>query len=343
MAPDPTWYIQRSGYAHSLICISYRTYKIDYCSLFLSFHLWKLDKSLVDIFFFILWVKFIKVTIFWEKIYCENVFWKEFERYCYFSNSNHVRTTNYKQELITNTFIRYLYVCRSPSMYIKKNSILSIWSGSALFFSRVRRKFDWFIDYLLFYVPLKNFSLVWRRHHYRWRGIFYRATPAVTRGLGFSGLIRRIASFSRLLRLTRGCEGFIRTQILTGSVEIWKSLKFGIFILISIQNTFPQYIFFLSPGHAVTIRSFEFPRLLASYNSSKNYASLGHFLFFLCFASVQICETYPPGRGKNKQAIKNKVIFACCVDVKTTTWLFHLSTTEILNKEYKYEIIARLT
>jgi hypothetical protein len=32
------WYIQRSMYAHSLICISYRTYEIDHCSLFLSFH-----------------------------------------------------------------------------------------------------------------------------------------------------------------------------------------------------------------------------------------------------------------------------------------------------------------
>jgi hypothetical protein len=54
---------------------------------------------------------------------------------------------------------------------------------------------DWLINYLLFYVPLKNFSLIWRRHHYRWRAIFmpplgsqgvwasrdlYRATSAVT-------------------------------------------------------------------------------------------------------------------------------------------------------------------
>jgi hypothetical protein len=38
--------------------------------------------------------------------------------------------------------------------------------------------------------------------------------------------------------------------------------------------------------------------------------------FFLCFASVQICETYLPARGKNKQAFKNKVIFACC----SRTW-----------------------
>jgi hypothetical protein len=28
---------------------------------------------------------------------------------------------------------------------------------------------EWLIDYLLFYVPLKNFSLTWRRHQYRWR------------------------------------------------------------------------------------------------------------------------------------------------------------------------------
>jgi hypothetical protein len=35
------WYIQRSLYAHSLICTSYRTYEIEYCSLFLSFHRWK--------------------------------------------------------------------------------------------------------------------------------------------------------------------------------------------------------------------------------------------------------------------------------------------------------------
>jgi hypothetical protein len=63
------------------------------------------------------------------------------------------------------------------------------------------------IDWLLFYIPLKNFSLIWRRHHYRrraakfrpmlgaqglWAGRdLYRATPAVTWGLGFSGHIWR--------------------------------------------------------------------------------------------------------------------------------------------------------
>ena len=92
--------------------------------------------------------------------------------------------------------------------------------------------FDWLIDYLQFYVPLKNFSLIWRRHHCRWRAAkfrpmlgaqglwagrdLYRVTPTVTRGLGFSGLIRRTAPFSRLLRLTRGCGGSIITRIVTG-------------------------------------------------------------------------------------------------------------------------------
>jgi hypothetical protein len=90
---------------------------------------------------------------------------------------------------------------------------------------------NWLIDYLLFYVPLKNFSLMWRRHHYRWRAAkfmpmlgaqglwpgkdLYRATPAETRGLSFSGLIWRTAPFSRLLRHTRGCRGPILTRILT--------------------------------------------------------------------------------------------------------------------------------
>jgi hypothetical protein len=94
------------------------------------------------------------------------------------------------------------------------------------------RKWLRLIDYLRFYVPLKNFSLIWRRHHYRWRAAkfrpmlgaqrlwagrdLYRATPAVTWDLGFSGLIRRTAPFSRLLRHTRGCGGSILTRILTG-------------------------------------------------------------------------------------------------------------------------------
>jgi hypothetical protein len=42
----------------------------------------------------------------------------------------------------------------------------------------------------------------------------YRAIRDVTRGLGFSGLIRRTAPFCRLLQHTRGCGGSILTRIL---------------------------------------------------------------------------------------------------------------------------------
>jgi hypothetical protein len=92
---------------------------------------------------------------------------------------------------------------------------------------------------ILFYFPLKNISLIWRHHHCRWRAAkfrpmlgskglwvgrdLYRATPAVTRGLGFSGLIRRTAPFSRLLRHTRGCGGCILTWILTGQKGCWNA------------------------------------------------------------------------------------------------------------------------
>jgi hypothetical protein len=41
-----------------------------------------------------------------------------------------------------------------------------ILNGRTLF-SFVRN--GWLIDYLQFYVPLKNFSLIWSRHHCRWR------------------------------------------------------------------------------------------------------------------------------------------------------------------------------
>ena len=83
----------------------------------------------------------------------------------------------------------------------------------------------------MFYVSLNNFSLIWRRHHCRRRAAKSRpmldtqghcagrdrATPAVTQGLSFSGLIRRTTPFSRLLQHTKGCLGSILTRILTGT------------------------------------------------------------------------------------------------------------------------------
>jgi hypothetical protein len=44
----------------------------------------------------------------------------------------------------------------------------------------------------------------------------YRATPAVTQGLGFSSFIQRTAPINRLLRHTRGFWGPNLTRILTG-------------------------------------------------------------------------------------------------------------------------------
>jgi hypothetical protein len=84
---------------------------------------------------------------------------------------------------------------------------------------------DWL--FIVLRPAYKSISLIWRRHHYRWRAAkfrpmvgaqglwagrdLYRATLAVTRGLGFSGLIRRTAPFSRLLQHTRG--GSILTRL----------------------------------------------------------------------------------------------------------------------------------
>jgi hypothetical protein len=48
------------------------------------------------------------------------------------------------------------------------------------------------------------------------------ATPAVTRGLVFSGLIRRTAPFSCLLQDTKGCGGSSRTRIFKGFRECRK-------------------------------------------------------------------------------------------------------------------------
>jgi hypothetical protein len=64
----------------------------------------------------------------------------------------------------------------------------------------------------------------------------------------------------------------------------------------------------------------------------------GHFLFFLCFASVQNCETYPPARGQNKQVLKTKL--SCMLYGHETTKIWSISfinkgnTQEKMSKEY---------
>jgi hypothetical protein len=108
--------------------------------------------------------------------------------------------------------------------------------------------------YLLFYVPFEDFAFIWRRHHYRWRAakfrpmfsaqgywggrVLYRATPAVTRGLSLSGLIRRTAPFSRFLRHKRGCGG----SILTPRYSHLRSRKLSITFDFSNENN-PEDLF----------------------------------------------------------------------------------------------------
>jgi hypothetical protein len=84
------------------------------------------------------------------------------------------------------------------------------------------------------------FSLMWRRHHYRWRAAIFRpmlgaqglwagrdlyhTIPAVTRGLGFPCLIRRTASFCRLLQHARGAKDLFYPdpQGSSWTVKSWK-------------------------------------------------------------------------------------------------------------------------
>jgi hypothetical protein len=69
----------------------------------------------------------------------------------------------------------------------------------------------------------------------------YRATSVVTRGLGFSGLIRRTAPFSRLLRHTRGCGGSILTRNLTGQ-HITRATELHVVIsLIQLKHGKPRF------------------------------------------------------------------------------------------------------
>jgi hypothetical protein len=50
----------------------------------------------------------------------------------------------------------------------------------------------WLIDYLRFYVPFKNFSLIWRPHQCRWRAAKFRPM------LGAQGLLSREGSLSSM-------------------------------------------------------------------------------------------------------------------------------------------------
>jgi hypothetical protein len=78
----------------------------------------------------------------------------------------------------------------------------------------ILRPAQWFFTYLPVKGPMLGAQSLWAGRD------FYRVTPAVIRDLGFSGLIRSTAPFSRLLWHTRGCRESILTWILTGSHSV---------------------------------------------------------------------------------------------------------------------------
>jgi hypothetical protein len=99
---------------------------------------------------------------------------------------------------------------------------------------------DWLVIYCftsrsrMKWLRHQNISFMSRHHHCRWRTTkfrpmfgaqslwaerdLYRATPAMTPYPYFSCLIQRTATFSRLLRHTRGCGGSFLAQILSGFI-----------------------------------------------------------------------------------------------------------------------------
>jgi hypothetical protein len=105
---------------------------------------------------------------------------------------------------------------------------------------------DWLIDYLRFYVPLKNFSHIWRHHHCRWRAAKFRSMLGA-QGLSREGYLschiccdtgprvfwshpKDPPPFCHPLRHTRGCGGSILTRILTGDLLKNWAIKFQIYM-----------------------------------------------------------------------------------------------------------------
>jgi hypothetical protein len=157
-------------------------------------------------------------------------------------------------------------ICYKTDLQWLLISIISFQSWWQSFLYLYNTNKNCLIDYLLFYVPLKNISLIWRRHHYRWKtakfrpmlgaqGLragrdIYRATPAVTQGLCFSGLIRRAAPFRRLLRHMRGCGDSILTRIPMS--KNWNKLGWPK----NSMQTSNTFIFYLEHKLSIILQSF---------------------------------------------------------------------------------------
>jgi hypothetical protein len=78
------------------------------------------------------------------------------------------------------------------------------------------RVFHFYRDVTIAGEGLQNLGLCSAFMGFWARRDLYRATPILARGLGFCGLIRRTAPFSRHLRHTSGCGESILSRILTG-------------------------------------------------------------------------------------------------------------------------------
>jgi hypothetical protein len=157
------------------------------------------------------------------------------------------------------------------------------------------------IDYLPFYILLKNISLIWRRHHYRWRtakfrpmlsalGLWagrdlYRATSAVTRDLGFSGLILRTTPFSLLLRHTRVRGGRILTRILTGKVGNISISSFS-----SLLNVYSSYILLIYSSIWFSFLDvYSFSKKSQVHFIISSSSTMIAFLVFKDFITFEIC------------------------------------------------------
>jgi hypothetical protein len=182
---------------HSLICISYRKCEIHYCSLFISF----MDIILRD-------QRCGRRPSKAHRLEAEK------EGPIIAAQDQNLAIRSYNHQIIKDDADPQCRICGKHEYSI--DHIIS-----------------WLIDWWFTVLnPAHFFPLIWRRHHCRWRpakfcsmlgaqGLWtrrelYCATPVVTHGLGYSGLIRRTAPFSCLVRHTRGCGGSILTRILMG-------------------------------------------------------------------------------------------------------------------------------
>ena len=97
----------------------------------------------------------------------------------------HPKHNNLSKHIMINTYSKLIY-CTSQSFYVSfwnqylihmmMSPFLTHYSFNAImsfncFTSTVSRV--WSHSFLSVFVPLENFSLMWRRHHYRWRAAHF--------------------------------------------------------------------------------------------------------------------------------------------------------------------------